>query len=61
MMSDVVAMRKSIVLYFKSSSNLFTIEISTVHVVDINLYPILVQKQLCQHWSFTCDPDGRYR
>ena len=41
-------------------SNLFAIEISTVHVVDINLYTVLVQKQLCQHRAFTWDPYRRY-
>ena len=42
-------------------SNLFTIEISTVHVLNIYFYTVLVQKQLCQHWSFSCHPNGRYR
>ena len=42
-------------------SNFFTIEISAIHVVDINLYPVLVQEQLCQHWSFSWNPNGRYR
>lgn len=42
-------------------SNLFTIEISTVHVLNIYFYSVLVQKQLCQHWSFSWNPNGRYR
>ena len=42
-------------------SNLFTIEISTVHVLNIYFYTVLVQKQLCQHWSFSWNPNGRYR
>ena len=42
-------------------SNFFTIEISAIHIVDINLYPILVQEQLCKHWSLTWDSDWRYR
>lgn len=42
-------------------SNLFTIEISTVHVLNIYFYTVLVQEQLCQHWSFSCHPNGRYR
>ena len=41
-------------------SNFFTIEISAIHVVDINLYPVLVQEQLCQHWSFSRNPNRRY-
>lgn len=42
-------------------SNLFTIEISTVHILNIYFYTVLVQKQLCQHWSFSWNPNGRYR
>ena len=47
--------------FLRRLSNLFAIEISTVHVIDINLYTILVPEQLCQHWSFSCHPNGRYR
>ena len=41
-------------------SNFFTIEISAIHVVNNNLYPVLVQEQLCQHWSFSRNPNRRY-
>ena len=51
---------KYVVLYFKSSSNFFAVEISTVHVVDINLYAILVQEQLRQHWAFSCNTNRWY-